>query len=227
MMLSTVEWQAFWLSFKVASVSVAGLLVPGIALSWILAKTRIRGKTALDTLATLPLVLPPVVTGYVLLVLFSRRGPFGSLLYRLFGWEIAFTWPAAALASAVIAFPLFVRAVQVAMEGIDPKLEQAARTLGNGPWYVFFTVTLPLSARGVIAGAILAFSRSLGEFGATIMVAGNIPGRTQTIPLAIFNAVQIGQEGSAVRLILVVTILAFLTLYLTQWLLARGEARVR
>lgn len=215
-MLSQEEMSAIYISMKVAVCSTLLILPPGIFISWVLAKSTVRGKSVIDTLVNMPLALAPVVSGFFLLILISKAGLVGRVLYKDLGIELPFTWYAAVLASAVIAFPLLVRVVRVAMEEVDPRLENAARTLGAGPWKVFCTVTLPLSIRGVIAGSILAFTRSLGEFGATIMVAGNIPGKTQTIPLAVFNYVQTGHEDRGIRLVLIATLLAFFALYLAQ-----------
>ncbi|MEE9200486.1 MAG: molybdate ABC transporter permease subunit [Candidatus Brocadiales bacterium] len=215
-MLSQEEMSAICISMKVAVCSTLLILPPGIFISWVLAKTTVRGKSVIDTLVNMPLALAPVVSGFLLLILISKTGLVGRVLYEDLGIELPFTWYAAVLASAVIAFPLLVRVVRVAMEEVDPRLENAARTLGAGPWKVFCTVTLPLSIRGVIAGSILAFTRSLGEFGATIMVAGNIPGKTQTIPLAVFNYVQTGHEDRGIRLVLIAALLAFFALYLAQ-----------
>ncbi|MEE9584724.1 MAG: molybdate ABC transporter permease subunit [Candidatus Brocadiales bacterium] len=215
-MLSQEEMSAIYISMKVAVCSTLLILPPGIFISWLLAKSTVRGKSVIDTLVNMPLALAPVVSGFLLLILISKTGLVGRVLYEDLGIELPFTWYAAVLASAVIAFPLLVRVVRVAMEEVDPRLENAARTLGAGPWKVFCTVTLPLSIRGVIAGSILAFTRSLGEFGATIMVAGNIPGKTQTIPLAVFNYVQTGHEDRGIRLVLIAALLAFFALYLAQ-----------
>lgn len=215
-MLSQEEISAIYISMKVAVCSTLLILPPAIFISWLLAKSQVRGKSIIDTLVNMPLALAPVVSGFFLLILISRTGAVGRILYERFGIELTFTWYAAVLASAVIAFPLLVRVTRVAMEEVDPGLEGAARTLGAGPWRVFFTITLPLSIRGIIAGAILAFTRSLGEFGATIMLAGNIPGKTQTIPLAVFNYVQIGHEDKGLRLVIIATLLAFSALFMAQ-----------
>lgn len=215
-MLSQEEISAICISMKVAVCSTLLILPPAIFVSWVLAKTVVRGKSLIETLVNMPLALAPVVSGFFLLFLMSRTGPVGGFLYEYFGIELTFTWYAAVLASAVIAFPLLVRVARVAMEEVDPKLENAARTLGASPWRVFCTVTLPLSIRGIIAGSILAFTRSLGEFGATIVLAGNIPGKTQTIPLAVFNCVQTGHDDRGLRLVFIATILAFSALFLAQ-----------
>ncbi len=194
------------LSLKVAAVSVLISLLPAIATAHLLARRRFPGHALVDALVHLPLVLPPVVTGYALLFVFSPRGPLGDL-------GLAFTWRGAALASAVVAFPLFVRAVRLSFDAIDPAQEEAARVTGAGPWRVFRTISLPLALPGVLAGALLAFGRSLGEFGATIAFAGSIPGQTDTLPLAIWQALQSpGGESRAMTLAAISAGLAFLTL---------------
>ena len=206
--------------------ATAATLPFGVALGWLLARREFRGRTIVDTLVTLPLVLPPVVTGWALLSIFGSHGPFGGLLSRS-GWEIAFTWRAAAIASAVLAFPLVVRTVQVAIAGVDPGLERAARTLGASPLRAFFTVTLPLARHGVIAGALLGFARSLGEFGATITFAGSLPGATRTLPLAIWAALQTpGADEAVVRLVVLSTLLAGGALVLGEWIRRRGAGGV-
>ncbi len=215
-MLTAAEVSALVLSIKAASLSLLLILAPGLLIGWILAKFSFPGKSLLDTVVMLPMVLPPVVSGFFLLVLLSKRGLIGGLLHRLFGLEIVFSWMAVVLAISVLSFPLLVRGIVTAIETVDPQLENAARTLGASPLKVFFTVTLPLSYRGIIGGAILGFSRSLGEFGATMMVAGNIPGKTQTLPLAIYNFVQVGQDLSAYRLVFLSTLIAFATLWIAE-----------
>lgn len=185
--MTTGEWNATWLSLKVAAWAVLISLPLAIPVSYRLARGWPRAGWLVETVVNLPLVLPPVVTGFLLLALLGRGGIIGEPLERWFGLRLVFTWQAAVLAAAVVSFPLMVRAMRIAFEGIDPRLEAAARTLGAGRLDAFFTVTLPLAMRGVIAGCVLAFARSLGEFGATIMVAGNIEGETRTIPLAIYS----------------------------------------
>ena len=216
MNLTGTEVAALVISIKTALLSLLCILPVGVGIGWLLAKVSFRGKSILNTIVMLPLVLPPVVSGYLLLMLFSKQGPIGAILYSLVGLEIVFTWLAVVLAISVISFPLMVRSIVIAMEGVNPRLEGAARTLGAGRFKVFFSVTLPLAYRGIIGGAILAFARSLGEFGATIMIAGNIPGKTQTLPLAIFNYVQTGQEFSAYRLVLISTVIAFGALWFAE-----------
>ncbi len=216
--------QTLFLSLKVAFTAMLINLPWGLWLGWFLARKQFRGKMLLDTLVNLPLVLPPVVTGYFLLIVFGREGLLGRWLYDAFGLALSFTWQAAALAAAVVSFPLYVRSVRVAIENVDPRLEEAARVLRAGRWQVFRRITLPLSINGVIAGLILAFARSLGEFGATIMVAGNIPGETQTIPLAIFSLVnQPSGERSAMILILISILFSYAGLALSEYWLRRWK----
>jgi len=198
------------------------LILPGgVALGWLLARRRWPGKALVETLVALPLVIPPVATGLILLKLFGRRGPIGVFLEHTFGIEIVFTWKAVVLATAVMALPLLVRTARVAFEEVPPRLEQVARTLGAGPWRVFFTVTLPLARRGLLAGCVLAFARALGEFGATVMVAGMIPGETITLALGIYHEVQLGHDGAALGLLAVAVALAFGALAASEWLLRR------
>ena len=190
MMLTAEEWTALRLSFQVAaSAALAGLPL-AVAAGYLLARRQFPGKWLVETALNLPLVLPPVVVGYLLLAAFAPHGPLGALLWRCFGVKIVFHWLGAAVAAAVMSFPLAVRAMRLAFQGVDPRLEMAARSLGASRWRAFLTVSLPLARRGLIAGTVLAFARSLGEFGATIMVAGNIEGRTRTIPLAIYSLYQ-------------------------------------
>jgi molybdate transport system permease protein len=203
----------------VAAAATLWILPPGIALGWALARRPWRGRAAVEALVSLPLVLPPTAVGLALLLLLGRDGP----LYRAFGIEIAFTWKAVVIASGVVAFPLLVRSVRSALEEVDPRLLGVARTLGRGPLDTFFSVHLPLAWRGVLAGAVLAFARALGEFGATILVAGNIPGRTQTLALALFQRVQVGREREAVALAGVSAALAFGAMLAVEWLTRRRE----
>ncbi|GIX08243.1 MAG: molybdate ABC transporter permease [Candidatus Poribacteria bacterium] len=217
-MLSPAEWSALWLSIKATTVSLLLMLPVGVGIGWTISRTRWRWRGLLNALVHLPLVLPPVVTGYVLLILFGREGPFGRL-FEAVGLPIAFTWRAVVLAIGAVAMPLLVRGVVLAMDAVDPRLEVAARTLGASRWRVFWTITLPLSYRGVLAGGILAFARGLGEFGATVIVAGNIPGRTQTVPLAIFNRIQVGAEAEALRLVLIAAIVSLLAVWASERLM--------
>nr|CBX80053.1 molybdate ABC transport system, permease component [Erwinia amylovora ATCC BAA-2158] len=227
MILSEPEWQAVALSLKVSVMAVAGSLPFGILMAWILVRCQFRGKTLLDSLIHLPLVLPPVVVGYLLLLGFGRRGVIGKYLYDWFGFTFAFSWRGAALASAVIAFPLMVRAIRLALEAVDSKLEQAARTLGAGRWRVFFTITLPLTLPGIIVGAVLGFARSLGEFGATITFVSNIPGETRTLPSAMYTLLETpAAEGAAARLCVIAILLALVSLLLSEWLTRWGRKRL-
>ncbi|RPE03778.1 molybdate ABC transporter permease subunit [Candidatus Pantoea deserta] len=227
MILSDPEWQAVMLSLKVSSIAVLFSLPFGIFIAWILVRCRFPGKSLLDSIIHLPLVLPPVVVGYLLLIGLGRRGLIGQYLYDWFGFSFAFSWRGAALASAVIAFPLMVRAIRLALEAVDPRLEQAARTLGAGRWRVFFTVTLPLTLPGIIVGTVLAFARSLGEFGATITFVSNIPDETRTLPLAMFTLIETpGAEGAAARLCVIAIVLALLSLLISEWLARWGRKRM-
>ncbi len=211
--LTPAETAALWLSLKVAFWAVLCSLPFGILLAWILSRLDFPGKSLLDGLLHLPLVLPPVVLGYVLLVLLGRNGVLGKALHDAFGISIAFTWRGAVAASAVMAFPLLVRAVRLSFDAVDKRLEMAARTLGAGPWRVFFSITMPLAAHGVVTGMILAFARSLGEFGATITFVSNIPGQTQTLPLALYTMTQVPDgEAAAMRLCVIAIIIALAAL---------------
>jgi molybdate transport system permease protein len=192
----------------VAALAVAVDLPFALALAWLLARRRWPGKAIIETLVTVPLVLPPVATGLLLLLLFGRHGWIGSLLEERLGVQIVFTWKAVVAAMAVMAFPLVVRAARVGFESVDSSLEDAARSAGANPWQVFFRVTLPLARRGVLAGVVMGFARALGEFGATIVVAGNIPGRTTTLPLAIYSDVLLGDNEAALELIAVSLVIA-------------------
>jgi molybdate transport system permease protein len=223
--LTPVEVEAVRLSLWVAGWAVFGGLPPGVLVAWLLARKRFPGKSVIDGLVHLPLVLPPVVVGYTLLVLMGRRGPIGAFFYQTFGVVFAFDWKGAALASAVMAFPLLVRAVRLSIEDVDQGLETAARTLGAGPLRVFFTVTLPLILPGVLSGAVLSFARSLGEFGATITFVSNIPGQTRTLPLALYTLTQVpGGESGALRLCILAVIIALLALVLSEALSRRLRA---
>lgn len=227
MMLSEYEWQAVLLSLKVSGLAVVCSLPLGILVAWILVRCRFPGKSLLDSIIHLPLVLPPVVIGYLLLVVMGRRGVVGEWLYNWFGFSFSFSWHGAVLASAVVAFPLMVRAIRMSLEAVDTKLELAARTLGASPWRVFFTITLPLSVPGIIVGIVLAFARSLGEFGATITFVSNIPGETRTIPLAMYTLIETpGAEGAAARLCVLAIILSLASLMISDWLAKRSRIRL-
>ncbi len=226
-MFSPAELDAIWLSLLVATVAVLVSLPPGIALGWLLARRQFFGKSAVETLINLPLVIPPVVTGYLLLVMFGRQGWFGGWLERWLGLRFVFNWKGAALAAAVAAFPLMVRSIRLAFSSVDPRLVQAARSLGASRWDAFLSVSLPLARHGVIAGAVLAFARGLGEFGATIMIAGNIPGETQTIPLYIYSQLESpGGMDRAQGVVLVSILLAAAALAVGEYLERRGRARL-
>ena len=200
----------------------------GIALAWVLARRDFPGKTLVDGLAHAPLVVPPVAVGYVLLVLFGRNGPVGAWLYDVFGITLIFTWHCAALASAVMAFPLMMRPIRLALELVDPRIETAARTLGAGPLRVALTITLPLILPGIITGMILAFARSLGEFGSTITFVSNIPGETRTLPIALYTLMQTpGGEAGALRLMAISLLLALAALALSEFLARRVGASLR
>jgi len=213
------------LTLQIAVVATVINLPIAIGLSWLIVKRRVRGSFLLDVLVSLPLALPPVVSGYFLLLLLGREGPVGSLIRDILGVDIVFTWVAAALASAVVSFPLMARGVMTAIEGVDERLERSARSLGAGALRVAFTITLPLAYRGIMAGVLLGFVRALSEFGATIVVAGNIPGRTQTLPLAIFEKVQLGRDADALRLVGVSIALAVATILVHNWLLSKSKTR--
>lgn len=214
--MNSAEWQIVGFSALMAVVSTALILPPGVALAWFLARRQWRGKAIVETLTALPLVLPPVVTGLVLLKLFGRRGPIGAWLYHQFNMDVVFTWRAVVLALAVMSFPLLVRTLRTAIEEVNPALEQIARTLGASEWRVFFTVTLPLARRGLFAGTLLAFARTLGEFGATITVAGNIPGETTTLSVAIYQYIQLGQDARVWPLVGISLALAFTAVWLSE-----------
>ena len=223
--LSPLELDALTLSLKVAFWSVLISLPFGIAAAWVLSRKRFFGRVLVDGLIHLPLVVPPVVVGYLLLVLLGRQGPIGGFLFDWFGITVIFNWKGAAIASAVMAFPLMVRAIRLSLDSVDPGLEAAAGTLGASPARVFFTITLPLIAPGILTGIVLAFARSLGEFGATITFVSNIPGETRTLPLALFTQVQTpGGEDGALRLVVIAVALALGAL-ITSELLARRIAK--
>ncbi|MFC4729409.1 molybdate ABC transporter permease subunit [Coralloluteibacterium thermophilus] len=220
--LTDAELAAIALSLRVAAVAALCSLPFAIAVAWLLARVRFRGKILLDALVHLPLVLPPVVTGYVLLVLFGTQGPIGAFLDAHFGLVFAFRWTGAALACAVMAFPLMVRSIRLAIENVDPRIEQAAATLGAPPWRVFLDTTLPLAWPGIVAGLVIAFAKALGEFGATITFVSAIPGETETLSLAIYGLMQVpGGEARLWRLALVATVLAFAAVLASEWLLRR------
>ena len=216
MRITPAEIAALSLSIKVALLSLIFTFPLGLFVGWLLAKRTFPGKALLNTLVMCPLVLPPIVSGYLLLILLGRNGFIGGFLYQAFGIEIVFSELAVVIAVSIISFPLLVRGIMTGMESVPLELENAARTLGASPIKVFWTITFPMAYRGVIGGTILGFSKSLGEFGATIMVAGNIPGKTQTMALAIFSAVHLGEDVSVYRLVFISTVVAFVALWLTE-----------
>jgi len=220
--MSGDAFSALSLSLRVAVLATALNALVGIPLAYALARRRFRGKAVLDLLVTLPLVLPPTVTGYYLIVLLGRRGWLGAPLYQVTGWTVAFTWYAAVIAATVMALPLLVRTARAAIESVDRDLEKAAYTLGRSEWRTALEVTLPLARNGILAGLVLAFARALGEFGATLMLAGNIPGRTTTVPLAIYTAVQSGDSGAALALVGILTALSCVVLIAAGRLGARA-----
>lgn len=222
--MTGAEWQIVGFSVAMAAIATLLILPPGLGVAWLLARRRWPGKVLVETLVALPLVMPPVATGLILLKLLGRRGPIGHILSG-WGLDVVFTWRGVVVAMAVMSFPLLVRGARVAFEEVNPRLEQIARTLGATDSRVFFTVTMPLALRGILGGTLLAFARALGEFGATILVAGNIPGRTSTLSLSIYNFVQLGQDEDAFRLLAVSVAVAFLAVWGSEWFLRRGEAR--
>jgi len=220
-MLSAEEWEIVLLSLKVSMVGVGLMLPLAFALAWLLARVRFPGKVLVDALVHLPLVVPPVVTGWLLLIAFGGNGPIGSWLDRAFGITLVFRWTGAALAAAIMALPLMVRAMRLSLEAVDTRLENAARTLGAGPWRAFLTITLPLSLPGVLAGAVLGFARSIGEFGATITFVSNIPGETRTLPLAIYSALQMPDGDAMVARLAGISVVLSLAALVASELLAR------
>lgn len=226
--LTPLELEAIRLSLLVSLWAVAGGLPFGIAIAWLLSRLSFPGKSIVDGIIHLPLVLPPVVIGYLLLILLGRRGVIGAWLYEYLGITIAFTWKGAAVAAGIMAFPLMVRAIRISIENVDRGLEQAAHTLGAGPIRVFFTITLPLIIPGIITGLILSFARSLGEFGATITFVSNIRGETQTLPLALYTMTQVpGGEIPALRLCIIAVIISMAALMFSEFLTRHFSGRIR
>lgn len=227
-MLTPQEWGIMLLSLKVSGVAIACALPVAFALAWVLARTRFPGRFLLDGIVYLPLVLPPVVTGWLLLLAFGPEGPAGRFLEQTLGISLMFRWTGAALAAAIMALPLMVRAIRLSIEAVDHRLEGAARTLGASPAHVFLTITLPLSLPGLLAGAVLGFARSIGEFGATITFVSSIPGETRTLPLAIYSALQIpGSEAAVTRLALISVALSLGAVILSETLARRGRTSER
>jgi molybdate transport system permease protein len=219
--MSGEEWQIVWFTAWVSALSTIVILPFGLAIAWVLARFTWPGKSVVETLISLPLVMPPVATGLILLKMFGRRGPIGSFLHDTLHLDVVFTWRGVLIALGVMSFPLLVRSARVAFEEVSPRLEQIARTLGASDARVFFTITTPLAMRGILGGMILSFARALGEFGATIMIAGNIPGQTSTLSLSIFQSVQLGQDADAFRLLGISTVLAFVAVWTSEWLMRR------
>lgn len=217
------EWQIVWFTAWVSALSTIVILPFGLGVAWVLARYDWPGKSLVETLISLPLVMPPVATGLILLKLFGRRGSIGNFLHDTLNLDVIFTWRAVLVSLAVMSFPLLVRSARVAFEGVNLRLEQIARTLGAGDFRVFLTITMPLAFRGVIGGMILSFARALGEFGATIMVAGNIPGQTSTLSLAIFQSVQLGQDADAFRLLAISVVLAFVAVWCSEYFMRRQK----
>jgi len=209
-------WHALRLSLLVVSIATIGIAVVGTAFGFLLAKRRFRGKDLLDAVLTLPMVLPPTVTGYYLILVLGRRGLLGESLYALTGWSVTFTWAAAVIASTIVALPLMIKSARAAIESVNPEYEIASYIMGKSELQTFFRITLPLAGRGLLAGLVLSFARAFGEFGATLMLAGNIPGKTQTMPLAIYEAVVSGEDARATWLALILTGISIAVVYLTN-----------
>jgi len=225
--ISSAEWTAVLLSLKVGVVATLVATPFGIAIAWLLARYDFWGKSILDALVHLPLVLPPVVTGYLLLLTFGRRGMIGGWLAEHLGLVFAFRWTGAALACGIMSFPLLVRPIRLSIEAVDRRLEQAASTLGAAPWRIFFTVTLPLALPGVLAGMVLGFAKAIGEFGATITFVSNIPGETQTISAAIYTLTQVpAGDAAAMRLVLVAVAISMVALVASEWFARRATQRL-
>ena len=219
--MTSEVWQIVWFTCWVSAFSTVLIIPIGLACAWLLARYDWPGKSLIETLLSLPLVMPPVATGLLLLHIVGRRGVIGRFFYEKLETDIAFTWRAVVLAMAVMSLPLLVRSARVAFEGVNPRLEQIARTLGANNLRVFLTITFPLALRGIVAGLVLAFARAIGEFGATIMVAGNIPGRTSTLSLAIFQHVQLGEDREAFRLLGISVVIAFVAVWTSEFIVRR------
>jgi molybdate transport system permease protein len=218
------EWQIVWFTAWASALSTLLILPAGLAAAWLLARHDWPGKSLVETLVMLPLVMPPVATGLILLKVLGRRGLLGGFMHDRLHVDLAFTWRAVLAAQAVMSFPLLVMFARTAFAEVNPRFEQIARTLGAGEWRVFFSITVPLAWRGIIGGMILAFARALGEFGATIMVAGNIPGKTATLSLSIYESVQLGRDAAAFRLLGIAVVLAFAAVWAGAWFLRRRRS---
>lgn len=219
--MSIESWQIVGFTAWVSAASTLLILPFGLAIAWLLARFQWPGKSIVETVVSLPLVMPPVATGLILLKLFGRRGAIGGFFHNTLDFDVVFTWRGVLVALSVMSFPLLVRSARVAFEQVNPRLEQIARTLGAGNLRVFCTITLPLARNGILGGMLLAFARALGEFGATIMIAGNIPGKTSTLSLAIFQSVQLGEDAYAYRLLALSVALAFAAVWGSEWLMRR------
>jgi molybdate transport system permease protein len=217
-------WQITSFTLATAAVATLIMLPPGVLVGWLLARRRFRGRVLLETFVSLPLVMPPVATGLILLMLVAPAGPIGRVLARI-GVEVVFTWKAVVLAMAVMGLPLVARSVRAGIEQVDRRYEAVASTLGASPWRVFASITLPLALPGVLAGAVLGFARALGEFGATIMIAGSIPGSTRTLAVAIYSFAETGRDGDAATLVIICAVIAFGALWLSNWLASRSGLR--
>ncbi|MCL2161668.1 MAG: molybdate ABC transporter permease subunit [Betaproteobacteria bacterium] len=220
MTLTAADWQTLLLTLKVSSLATLYALLLGVALAWVFARFRFVGRDVLDAVLTLPMVLPPTVLGYYLLVLFGRRGALGPWLEEHFGIQLVFTWKGAVVAAAVVAFPLVFKSARAAFEDVAKNMERTARTLGSREIGVFFRVSLPLATRGIVAGMLLAFARAIGEFGATLMIAGNLPGRTQTLSMAVYDAAMAGDDVRANTLVLLISVVCVTILALSGYFLA-------
>lgn len=217
-------WHALRLSLLVGAIATILIGLIGTAFGYLLARRNFRGKDVLDAVLTLPMVLPPTVTGYYLILVLGRHGLLGKPLYDLTGWSVTFTWLAAVIAATVIALPLMIKSARAAIESVDTEYENASRIMGRSEWETFIRITLPLAGRGLLAGIVLSFARAFGEFGATLMLAGNIPGRTQTMPLAIYEAVASGEDERAMWLALILTCISITVVYLTNRLSRSGKS---
>lgn len=220
--MRSAEWEIVGFTFAMALLATFAILPFGVGLAWLLARKSWPGKSVVETLVALPLVMPPVATGLILLKVLGRKSPIGAFLQEHFDLEMVFTWRAVVAAMAVMSFPLLVRGARIAFEAVSPRLEQVATTLGATRLRVFMTITLPLAHRGIIAGSVLSFARALGEFGATILVAGNIPGRTTTLSVSIYSDIQLGHDGDAFRMLVVSVVLAFVAVWTSEWLFRRS-----
>lgn len=225
MWITPAEWQIVRFTLGMCAISTLLILPIGLAVAWPLARRRWPGKLLIETIVTLPLVLPPVATGLILLKLLGHRGVAGHFLHEHLGVDVVFTWRAVVAAAAVMSFPLLVRSARVGFQSVNQRLESIARTLGASDARVFFTITLPLASRGIVAGIVLAFARAIGEFGATILVAGNIPGKTTTLSLEIFESVQLGHDATAYRLLLICVVIAFGAVWVSEFLMKKSPVR--